>query len=266
MTSLKGRTVLVTGASKGIGKSVARRFLTEGADVVVNSRSADRAQAAADEIETGTDDGPGSAVGIAADVSEYGDVEHLVEETIDEVGEIDVLIGNAGIHDDSIALEEVDPDGLEDSFDELFGVNVKGYLNAAKATLPSLRKTGGNMVFTASYASFNPGTGGIFYTPAKHAVVGAVRQLAYELAPEIRVNGVAPNYVPTELSGMSSLEQGAVLDEDKGANERALQDRYKLPILGPDEYTGYYVFLATDESAASTGTVISADCGSVISE
>jgi NAD(P)-dependent dehydrogenase (short-subunit alcohol dehydrogenase family) len=122
------------------------------------------------------------------------------------------------------------------------------------------------MVFTASYASFNPGTGGIFYTPAKHAVVGVVRQLAYELAPEIRVNGVAPNYVPTELSGMNSLGQGKVLDDLKGAGERALEERYELPILGPEAYSGYYVFLASEDSAASTGTVISADCGSVISD
>ena len=265
MAALEGQTALVTGASKGLGKSVAKRFAAEGANVVANSRSAARAEAAAEEIGTELDDG-GRVIGLPADVSNYDQVERLVERTIEEFGNIDVLVGNAGIHDDSIALEDVPPDQLQDSFDELFGVNVRGYLNAAKAALPSLRETSGNVVFTASYASFNPGTGGIFYTPAKHAVVGIVRQLAYELAPEIRVNGVAPNYVPTDLSGMNSLGQGAVLDEVKGAGERALQDRYKLPILGPDDYAGYYVFLASDESAASTGTVISADCGSVISD
>jgi NAD(P)-dependent dehydrogenase (short-subunit alcohol dehydrogenase family) len=269
MTSLEDQTALITGASKGLGKSVAKRFVAEGANVVVNSRSAERAQTAAKGIETDLeDDGThdiGNAVGIAADTAEYEQVETLVEETIAQLGDIDVLVGNAGIHDDGITLEDVAPAQLNESFDELFGVNVRGYLNAAKAALPSLRETGGNVVFTASYASFNPGTGGIFYTPAKHAVVGVIRQLAYELAPEIRVNGVAPNYVPTELSGIGSLDQGAVLDDVKGAGERSLQERYELPILGPDEYAGYYVFLASDDSAASTGTVISADCGSVIS-
>lgn len=275
MNSLEGQTALITGASKGIGKSVAKRFVAEGANVAVNSRSEERAEAAAREIETeledactdtGTTGSTGNAVGIAADTAEYEQVEALVEGTIAQFGEIDVLVGNAGIHDDGVALEDVSPTQLRESFDELFGVNVRGYLNAAKAALPFLRETGGNAVFTASYASFNPGTGGVFYTPAKHAVVGVIRQLAYELAPEIRVNGVAPNYVPTELGGMDALGQGAVLDDVKGASERALADRYELPILGPDEYAGYYVFLASDDSAASTGTVISADCGSVISD
>jgi NAD(P)-dependent dehydrogenase (short-subunit alcohol dehydrogenase family) len=266
MTSLEGKTVLITGASKGLGRSVAKRFYTEGADVVVNSRSEDRSAEAAGEIEAEVDDDAGRIIGLPGDVSNYEEVHQLVEDTIEAFGPIDVLVGNAGIHDDSIALEDVSPDQLQQSFDELFGVNVRGYINAAKAALPSLRETGGNMIFTASYASFNPGTGGIFYTPAKHAVVGVVRQLAYELAPDIRVNAVAPNFVPTELSGIDSLGQGAVLDEVTGAGKRSLQERYKLPILGPDAYAGYYVFLATEASAASTGTVLSADCGSVISD
>lgn len=264
MAKFKGKTVLITGSSKGIGKAVAKRFAEDGANVVTNSRSAERAENAAAEIAAEVD--KGNVIGIAADSSDYGETKVMIEETVDTFGSLDVLVGNAGIHDDGIALEDIDETNLDDSFHELFNINVKGYLNAAKVSIPYLRETGGNMVFTASYASFNPGTGGIFYTPAKHAVVGIIRQLAYELAPEIRVNGVAPNYVPTDLSGMKSLGQGQVLDDVKGAGERALQDRYKLPILGPDDYGGYYAFLASEEAAASTGTVISADCGSVISD
>ena len=264
MTSFEGKTVLVTGSSKGIGKAVAKRFAREGANVSTNSRSAERAENAARDIESEVD--AGTVTGIAADSSDYGEIKAMVEETVDTFGSLDVLVGNAGIHDDSIALEDINEEELDNSFHELFDINVKGYLNAAKASIPHLRETEGNMVFTASYASFNPGTGGIFYTPAKHAVVGVVRQLAYELAPEIRVNGVAPNYVPTELSGMNSLGQGEVLDDLKGAGERALEERYELPILGPEAYSGYYVFLASEDSAASTGTVVSADCGSVISD
>jgi NAD(P)-dependent dehydrogenase (short-subunit alcohol dehydrogenase family) len=190
MSEFDGKTVVVTGASNGIGRAVAKRFVVEGANVVVNSRSEERATSAAAEIGAG---GPGEAIGVAADASVYGQVEAMIDETVDRFGSLDVLVGNAGIHDDSIALEDVPADELDDSFDELFGINVKGYLNAAKAAIPHLRDSGGNMIFTASYASFNPGTGGIFYTPAKHAVVGVVRQLALELPPEIRVNGVAPN-------------------------------------------------------------------------
>lgn len=263
MSSFDGKTVVVTGASKGIGRAVAKRFVAEGANVVVNSRSLERATDAAEEIG---EEGPGEAIGLAADASVYTEVETMIEEAVDGFGSLDVLVGNAGIHDDSVALEDVPTEELDESFHELFGINVKGYLNAAKASIPYLRESEGNVIFTASYASFNPGTGGIFYTPAKHAVVGVVRQLALELAPEIRVNGVAPNYVPTDLEGMESLDQGTVLDDVKGAGERSLQERYELPILGPDGYGGYYVFLASEDSAASTGTVLSADCGSVISD
>jgi len=263
MTSFDGKTVVVTGASKGLGRAVAKRFVVEGANVVVNGRCLERATGTAEEID---EEGPGEAVGLAADVSIYDEVEPMIEETVDRFGSLDVLVGNAGIHDDGIALEDIPAEELDRAFYELFDVNVMGYLNAVKASIPHLRESEGNVIFSASYASFNPGTGGIFYTPAKHAVVGIVRQLALELAPEVRVNGVAPNYVPTDLSGLESLEQGAVLDDVKGAGDRALQERYELPILSPDAYGGYYVFLASEDSAASTGTVLSADCGSVISD
>jgi len=124
MTTLDGQTAIVTGASKGIGKAVAKRFAREGANVVTNSRSLERARATAEEIEDEMD--AGSALGLAADVSECGEVEQLVEETVGELGPVDILVGNAGIHDDSISLDEVPADQLDSSFDELFGVNVKG--------------------------------------------------------------------------------------------------------------------------------------------
>src|SRR5262249_59079462 len=91
--------------------------------------------------------------------------------------------------------------------DELFGVNVKGCILGAKTALPELQKTQGCMVFTASVAGMNSGGGGTLYTASKHAVIGLIRQLASEVGPDVRVNGVAPGGTRTDLRGLATLHQ-----------------------------------------------------------
>jgi NAD(P)-dependent dehydrogenase (short-subunit alcohol dehydrogenase family) len=268
---LAGKTAFVTGGCSGIGRAVVDRFLAEGMSVGVFDADADAVRSL--EQDRDADDGMRAPDGPAVlprhgDVREYGEVAAAVADTIDAFGGLDVLVGNAGIHDDGVRLDELSPEELQASFTELFGVNVLGYLTAARAALDPLRAGGGGCIlFTASYASYYPGTGGALYTPSKHAVLGVVRQLAYELAPAIRVNGVAPNYVPTDLQGVASLDQGDTLDGTTGAGGRTLADRYLLPIQPPEAYAGYYAFLASDRDAgASTGVVIDADCGSILSQ
>src|SRR5208337_1786381 len=112
---------------------------------------------------------------------------------------------NAGIWDSSISLAALPDDRISAAFDELFCVNVKGYLLGAKAAYRELPQTNGCIIFTVSNAVFYPCGGGPLYTASKHAVVGLIRQLAYELAPKIRVNGVAPGAIPTDLRGPRSL-------------------------------------------------------------
>ena len=155
---------------------------------------------------------------------------------------------------------------LGQAYDELFGVNVKGVIFGAKAALPELTKTAGCMVFTASVAGFNSGGGGALYTASKHAVVGLIRQLAVELGPTIRVNGVAPGGTMTDLRGLQSLGND---DRSQFANpgtEERLRAGNPLGIaLMPDDLAGAYVFLSSRRSARGiTGSIVTVDAGAML--
>lgn len=247
---LEGTTALVTGGGSGIGRAVVERYVEEGARVGVLELDGER-------VEDLNRAFPDDVHAVQGDVATYADNERAVAETVDRFGGLDVFVGNAGIFDDAVHLVELDSEELETGFEELFRVNVLGYMFGAKAALPELLATEGCMVFTASYSSFYPATGGILYTPAKHAVAGVVRQLAYELAPKIRVNGVAPGYAPTDISGVDALGQ-----ETSSAIPAEIDERYPLRIPEAEEYAGYYVLLASErDSRASTGAIIEADSG-----
>ncbi|MFB6297638.1 MAG: SDR family NAD(P)-dependent oxidoreductase, partial [Salinirussus sp.] len=188
---LDGKTALVTGGGSGIGRAVVERYVEEGATVGVLEIVEDRVAELNREF-------PDAVHAVRGDASSYADNRRAVEETAERFGGLDVFVGNAGVFDDAVHLADLDPEEIEAGFEELYRVNVLGYLLGAKAALPELVAAEGSMIFTASYSSFYPATGGVLYTPAKHAVAGIVRQLAYELAPKIRVNGVAPGYSPTD--------------------------------------------------------------------
>jgi NAD(P)-dependent dehydrogenase (short-subunit alcohol dehydrogenase family) len=181
---------------------------------------------------------------------------------IDRFGKLDCAIGNAGVWDYSLALDDLAAERIDAAFDEMFHVNVKGYLNLAKAALPDLVRSAGSLVFTVSNAGFDPGGGGPLYTAAKHAVVGLIRQLAFEFAPAVRVNGVAPGPIETDLRGLASL----------GMAERSIGDIGLAAMAGPSvplgrvptpkEYAGGYVFLASRrDSRPATGGVVKLDAG-----
>jgi NAD(P)-dependent dehydrogenase (short-subunit alcohol dehydrogenase family) len=247
---LEGKTALVTGGGSGIGRAVVERYVEEGAEVGVLELVEER-------VEELNDAYPDAVHAVRGDVTDYADDERAVAETVDRFGSLDVFVGNAGIFDDAVHLADLSPADIEAGFEELFRVNVLGYLLGAKAALPELLATEGCMVFTASYSSFYPATGGILYTPSKHAVAGIVRQLAYELAPKVRVNAVAPGYAPTNISGVDALDQ-----ESSSAVPEEIDERYPLGIPAAEEYAGYYVLLASErDSRASTGAIVEADSG-----
>jgi NAD(P)-dependent dehydrogenase (short-subunit alcohol dehydrogenase family) len=203
-------------------------------------------------------------IGLAGDVSLLADNKRAVAETVRAFGRLDIFVANAGIFDVYEKLADFDDDKLAQAYDELFGVNVKGVVFGAKAALPELTKTNGCMVFTASVAGFNSGGGGSLYTASKHAVVGLIRQLAVELGPAIRVNGVAPGGTMTDLRGLQSLGN----DDRSQFSDPAIADRLRAsnPLhiaLTPGDIAGAYVFLAARGSAAGiTGSVITVDAGS----
>lgn len=256
---LDGQVALVTGGGSGIGRAVVQRFIEEGARVGVMERVATRA----DQLRTDFGD---AVVCVSGDVARLVDNRRAVAETVYAFGRLDIFVGNAGIFDVYAKLADFDDDKLSNAYDELFGVNVKGVIFGAKAALPELTKTSGCMVFTASVAGFNSGGGGALYTASKHAVVGLIRQLAAELGPGIRVNGVAPGGTMTDLRGLVSLGN----DDRSSFAVPGMADQLRAhnPLhiaLEPPDIAGAYVFLASRTSARGiTGTVVTVDAGGTL--
>lgn len=251
--SLSGKVALLTGGGSGLGLAIVRRYIEEDARVGILERSA--------ELCTQLEHRFGVAVSVThGDVRFAADNERAVAETVRKFGRLDIFVGNAGIYDNRIRLDEISGPALDAAFDELFSVNVKGYLLGARAALGELKKNRGCILFTASVSSFQPGFGGVLYVAAKHALTGITRQLAWELSPEVRVNAVAPGYVPTGLSGLKSLLQGPT-NTAPTIEQMPLQ---KMPTA--DDYAAAYVFLASSESSRTmTGTVLLADGGLALS-
>jgi NAD(P)-dependent dehydrogenase (short-subunit alcohol dehydrogenase family) len=255
MGRLDGEVVLITGGASGLGRAIVERFVEEGARLVVFDRSADRLAALAQTH-------PGVVETVTGDVRVLADSQRAVDAALARFGRLDCAIGNAGIWDYSVSLDNLAPERIDAAFDEIFHVDVKGYLHLAKASLAALVRSSGALIFTVSNAGFDPGGGGPLYTAAKHAVVGLIRQLAYELAPAVRVNGVAPGPIETDLRGAGALGQA----------ERSISSLNLSAVAGPsvpigrvpapEDYAGAFVFLASRrDHLAATGGVISLDAG-----
>jgi cis-2,3-dihydrobiphenyl-2,3-diol dehydrogenase len=255
MGALSGQVALVTGGVSGLGAAIVERFIDEGADVGVLDRSAEggeRLQAKFGE----------RVVCITGDVRSFDDNARAVAETVNRFGRLDAAIGNAGIWDYSVTLADLPAEKLKDSFDELFQINVLGYMMLAKAALEPLVKHKGSMTFTVSNAGFLPGGGGMLYTGTKHAVVGLIRQLAYELAPHVRVNGVAPGAISTSLKGPESLgmEARRFPGEAMAAGSAGFVPIGRMPT--PAEYAGAYVFFSSRaDNVPATGAILNHDGG-----
>ena len=258
MATLDGEVVLITGGASGLGRAVVERLLEEGARVCVFDRTperiADLATANADRMEV-----------VAGDVRRFADNQRAVEACVARFGKLDCAIGNAGIWDYSVSLDALPAERIDAAFDELFHVNVKGYLNLAKAALPALVRSSGALIFTVSNAGFDPAGGGPLYTASKHAVVGLIRQLAYELAPVVRVNGVAPGPIDTDLRGPAAL---GLADRSIGSIDLPANAGPAMPIgfvPATADYAGGFAFLASRrDSRPATGGVLKLDAGIAI--
>ena len=255
---LDGQVALVTGGGSGIGQAIVTRFIQEGARVGVM----DRVTARVDKLQT---DFGKSVVAIGGDVVRLDDNKRAVSTTVDAFGRLDIFVGNAGVFDRALPLADIPEAELSTACDELFGVNVKGCLLGAKAALPELQKTSGCMIFTASVAGMNSGGGGAIYTASKHAVIGLIRQLAVELGPGIRVNGVAPGGTRTDLRGLAVLGQDDRSHfDDPGVEERMRANNPLHMMLEPDDLAGAYVFLSSPSARGITGSIVTVDAGSML--
>ncbi|AJE45064.1 3-(cis-5,6-dihydroxycyclohexa-1,3-dien-1-yl)propanoate dehydrogenase [Celeribacter indicus] len=253
---LKDQVALITGGGSGLGRAIAERFVEEGARVAILDRSQERI----DEVVGALGD---NVIGVAGDVREMADHKRAVAECVRAFGKLDTLVGNAGVWDYNQTLAGMADDAVSPAFDEMFSINVRGYLLAAKAALPELYKSRGNAIFTVSNAGFYPGGGGVLYTATKHAVVGMIKQLAHEWGPYIRVNGVAPGGIGgSNLAGLSALSQDGHRFSDIPFDEL-------MPRLVPlekafytQDYAGGYVFFANRrDNGPATGVVLNFDGG-----
>ena len=257
MARLKDQVALVTGGASGLGRAIVARFVAEGARVGIFDRSKERLAEVAAEF--------GDKVVVhAGDVRSLADNRAAVAAVVDRFGKLDCFVGNAGIWDFNTSLVDLPDDRVEAAFDEVFGVNVKGYLLGAKAAAKALVQSRGSMIFTISNAGFHPAGGGPLYTATKHAAIGLIKQFAYELGPYVRVNGVAPGGIATDLRGPSELglqnESVAPMSGMFEEFSRALLPIGRLPT--PEEYTGAYVFFATrGDNVPATGAVLNYDGG-----
>ncbi|MFV2173742.1 SDR family NAD(P)-dependent oxidoreductase [Actinomadura sp. LOL_016] len=251
MGALDGKSIMLTGAGSGIGRAVVRRYVAEGARVVAVDIDGEGLASLA--AESG-----GAVVPLVADVRSWQDNVTAVETAVTEFGGLDVLVANAGITDGARPLLDIPGEKLTGAFQELTAVNVLAALLAARAAADALIRSRGSIIVTGSYASFHASGGGVLYTASKHALLGVVRQLAYELAPDVRVNGVAPGIAPTRLRGIDVLGQ----DRSDSVLEGTAAVLPLQEVPSTDSYGGLYTLLANPaDSGHLTGTMIAADSG-----
>ncbi|VVE56648.1 SDR family NAD(P)-dependent oxidoreductase [Pandoraea anhela] len=252
MEDLKGKFVLITGASTGIGAAAARAFAAHGANVAVHyNRSADNAEIVAEAVRAlGV-----KAMTVAADVQDTGAIDAAVAHVLDGFGRIDVLINNAG----SLVARTPFTDVTDAYFDEVLNVNARSVVAFSRAVVPAMRKQGGGAIVnvTSIAARHGGGPGALIYAAAKGFVSTLTRGMAKELmADRIRVNAVSPGVIMTPFHEQFSTQ--AQID--------AFRQSIPMGRLGePDECSGAFLYLASETLASYvTGQIIEVNGGQLM--
>ena len=244
--SLNGKTALVTGASRGIGRAIALRLAEDGANVaVIYAGSADKAEAVVNEI---------TALGVNAkayrcNVADSAAVNETVKAVTNDLGKIDILVNNAGITRDGLMLRMKDED-----FDAVLDTNLKGAFNMIRACYSGfIRKKSGRIINISSVSGIMGNAGQANYSASKAGVIGLTKSVARELASRgITCNAVAPGFIQTDMT------------ENLGDNNPLLNS-IPLGRMGkPEEIAAAVAFLASDSAAYITGEVLKVDGGLAI--
>jgi len=244
----ENRTVLITGASRGIGAATARAFAAEGYSVAINYlKSGDSAEALKAEIsERG-----GYAEIFRADVADAASVNDMIRAVINKFGKIDVLVNNAGI-----AEQRLFTDITSEAWDRMISVNLTGVFNCIKAVLPGMiSRKSGKIVNVSSIWGITGASCEVHYSAAKAAVIGLTKALAKEVGPSnIQVNCVAPGVIDTEMN--ASLTE---------ADRMAITEETPLGRIGTaEEVASAILYLASPKAGFITGQVLSPNGGVVI--
>ncbi|WP_213423301.1 3-oxoacyl-[acyl-carrier-protein] reductase [Bhargavaea massiliensis] len=248
MGKLTGKSAIVTGASRGIGRAIAIALAKEGAKVAVNfAGSEDKAAETVRMIE----EAGGEAFAVRASVSSQEDVKQLVSETMERFGSVDILVNNAGITKDNLLMRM-----KEEEWDDVLSTNLKGVFLCTKAVArPMMKKRSGTIVNLASVVGVAGNAGQANYVAAKAGVIGLTKTAAKELAARgIRVNAVAPGFITTDMTDK--------LPEDV---KEGMLAQIPLGKLGdPEHVARAVVFLASDDSEYITGQTLHVDGGMVM--
>ncbi len=256
MADLRGRSAVITGAGRGIGRAIALRLAEDGADLVIN----DLDLAPAEETAADVRDRGVRAVVNNADVTEESEVTAMVESAVAEFGKLDIMIANAGIHRVMKILDA----SMED-FDRIMRVNVRGvFLCGREAARYMVRRGSGKIINAASVSGHRGGSFQSAYAASKFAVVGLTQAFARELAPHgITVNAYCPGIVDTRMWAGIDVEMSEVLGGPTGT---ALEQALATVALGrqetPEDIVGLVSYLASSDSDYMTGQSINI-CGGI---
>ncbi len=237
---LKDKIAIITGGSSGIGLATAKKFISEGAKVVLADISEDAGKKAAEEI---------NADFIKTDVSKAEEVKSLINKTVERYGKLDVMVNNAGVAVMGSALDCSDED-----FDHAINVNLRGVFLGTKYAAQKMKDKGGVILNTTSVAGMVGFRGAVAYCASKGGVIQVTKAAALDLAPfNIRVNAIAPAVIKTAMTK-------DMIDNIDYA--KALLAQTPLGRFGePEEVANLFCFLASDEASYITGSVYPVDAG-----
>jgi 3-oxoacyl-[acyl-carrier protein] reductase len=245
MTLLKGKNALITGASKGIGRSIAIRFAEQGANVAFTYLSSvEQGKALAAELSSKGI----KAKGYRSDASDFAQADKLVNEVIADFGSVDILVNNAGITMDNLLLRMT-----EDAWDRVMNVNLKSCFNTVKAvTKPMMKQKSGSIINMTSVVGIKGNAGQTNYAASKAGIIGFTKSVALEIGSRgIRCNAIAPGFIETEMT--DKLDEKTI---------QLWRDAIPLKRGGrPGDVADACVFLACDMSSYITGQVLQVDGG-----
>lgn len=248
---LKGKVAIVTGASSGMGRDIAKLYAKEGAKVLAVARREERLKDLADESKNF----PGEIVALSADMMVKDQIEGMIDKAIEVFGRLDILVNNAGIMDNMAAVG----DYMDELYEKVFDVNVKALFLSTRKAIKHFEEAGGGVIVNiASIGGLNGHVAGAVYTASKHAVVGLTKNTGYAYAKQnIRCNAIAPGAIATEIGTTESMK----LLNQTWAQRFGISQALNPRTGEGTEIAAAALFLGSDDSSFVNGEILVVDGG-----